>query len=187
VRFERTILLAVVGAGLLGATWAESQSAHRKFEAIDGLRSGASVSFTSGELSSWMAEEAKNYAPQGVNGLRLELGEGRATGYAQIDFLKLRQAETDRAPGWLERNLLSGQRPVMVKARFESRQGRARVDLERVEVSGVPIEGRALDFLIQRYLRPSFPQAKLSEWFELDSRVDHFTVSPRGATVFAGR
>src|SRR6266566_8747882 len=108
---HRIFMLAAGAAGLLGATWAEAQSASRKFEAIErgGFRRGASVVFTAGELSSWMREEAKDYAPQGVRDLRLELGEGRATGYAQIDFLKLRQAGTHEAPGWLARNLLSGE------------------------------------------------------------------------------
>ncbi len=41
------------------------------------------------------------------------------------------------------KNLFAGERPVMVTARFSSANGKARVDVERVEISGVPIQGSA--------------------------------------------
>jgi hypothetical protein len=56
-----------------------------------------------------------------------------------------------------------------------------------VEVSGIPIEGRTLDFLIDAYVRPTFPEVKISQWFPLPDRVDRFTVSPSGVVVVIGR
>jgi len=85
------------------------------------------------------------------------------------------------------KNLFAGERPVTVTVRFESRNGRARVDVDRVEVSGVPIEGATLDFLIQNWLRPTFPDVKINEWFELGYRIDRLTVSPGGTAVFIGK
>ena len=104
-----------------------------------------------------------------------------------IDFLKLRQAATGEQPGWLMKSLFSGERQVSVTAHFESKNRRARVNVDRVEVSGVPIEGTTLDFLIQNWLRPTFPDVKINEWFDLGFRMDRFTVSPAGASVFIGK
>ena len=102
-----------------------------------------------------------------------------------VDFLKLRKAATGQEPGWVMKNLFSGERPVVVTARLTSRAGKARVDVERVEVSGVPLEGRALDFVIDDYIRPTFPTTKVSEWFQLGYHLDHVTISPAGVTAVA--
>jgi hypothetical protein len=61
------------------------------------------------------------------------------------------------------------------------------VDVDRVEVSGVPIEGDALDFVIRNFLRPTFPDVMVDQWFDLGFRIDHFTVSPTGVSVFIGK
>jgi len=188
--YRLVLAAALLAGGAIGAGTAyEAQSAWQKLAWIEQghPRPGSRITFTPGELNAWARDEAKLYAPQGARNLRLSLGTGRATGYADIDFVRLRQASTGEAPGWIMRNLFAGERPVVVTARFESRNGRARVDVERVEVSGVPIEGRVLDFLISDYLRPMFPAAKVGEWFALDYGVERFTVSLAGVTVLIGR
>ncbi|MDP9170979.1 MAG: hypothetical protein M3N54_10215 [Acidobacteriota bacterium] len=181
--------ICLAAAGVMAASLAESRSAAQKIDSIERGRApaGSRFFFSSNELNSFMRDEAKARVPGGVRDLRLTLQSGRATGYALIDFVRLRQAATGVAPGWLMKNLLAGERPVTVTARLSSQRGRARVDVESVEVSGVPITGRALDFLIDDYLKPTFPAAKVSEWFELGFRMDHLALSPAGATVVVGR
>jgi hypothetical protein len=58
---------------------------------------------------------------------------------------------------------------------------------ELVEISGVAIEGATLDFVIQIFLRPTFPDVKVDQWFDLGFRIDRFTVSPAGVSVFIGK
>ncbi|MGD1071388.1 MAG: hypothetical protein ABSB15_14700 [Bryobacteraceae bacterium] len=188
MRAIRSVALWLAMAGVAAATLAESESAQRKFERIETGRAvpGSRIDFTPGELNQWTRDQAHARVPRGVRNVRLELGAGRVTGYADIDFLKLRQTATREPPGWLMQNLFAGERPVVVTARVQSGNGRARVDVERVEVSGVPIEGAALDFLIENFVRPQFPDARVSEWFHLSYHVDHFTVSPAGLSVFVG-
>ena len=175
--------------GIASATLAESDSAYRKLERIQAgrLAPGTRIQFSPAELNAWLNREAKQRAPQGVRNLRFVLANGSATGYADIDFLKLHQAATGELPGWLAKNLFGGSRPVSVTARFQSRAGQARVDVERVEISGVAIEGRMLDFLVADFLRPEFPDAQVSQWFRLRYGVDHFTVGPRGVIVAVTR
>ncbi len=189
MRAIRSAALWLAIAGVAAATLAESQSAYRKFERIESGHAapGSRIDFTPGELNAWTRDQARTRVPRGLRNPRIELSSARATGYADIDFLQLRQSTTGEAPGWLMRNLLAGERPVMVTARIQTGNGRARVDVERVEISGVPIEGRVLDLLIEQYVRPTFPDVKVSEWFELGYQVDRFTMSPSGISVFIGR
>jgi hypothetical protein len=118
-----------------------------------------------------------------LTGVRLDLSAGRVVGYANIDFLKVRQAAGGADPGWLMKTLFAGERPVVVTARFSSANGKARADVERVEISGVAIEGRTLDFVIENYVRPTFPDVKVNEWFALSYGVDRFTIGPQGVVV----
>lgn len=167
---------------LLGAPSSEYLSVKRKFDLIesDKLTPGSRVVLTSSELNAFVSTEVS--ATQGVRNPQLTLGAGSATGTALIDFVKLRQAE-GKSPGWMMSTLLSGERPVRVKARIQSGGGQARVDVESVEVSGVMIDGKALDFLIQNFLIPQFPEAQVSRPFKLEHRIDHLDVNPDAVGV----
>jgi hypothetical protein len=158
----RIVVVAAIAASLLGAG-----SVQRKFEAIESgsLRPGSSVVFTPGEINAW----AKTQAPSDLRGIQIAFETGRVTASAQVDFK------------------VGGAHPVTVTARLESRNGEARVDVERVEISGVPIEGPALDLLIRTFLMPRFPDARVDEWFRLDWRIDRIAVSPLGVAVYIGR
>jgi hypothetical protein len=173
---------------LAAASVADSQSAFRKLGAIETgtVPRGSRVSFTRSEIDAWIVDEARAHVPQGLTGVHLDLGPGRVVGYGTIDFLKVRQAAGAADPGWLVKSLFSGERPVVITTRFVSANGKARADLERVEISGVALEGRALDFVIENYVRPTFPDVKVNEWFPLHYGVDKVVVAPQGVVVQIG-
>ncbi|MEP6717335.1 MAG: hypothetical protein ABJC09_17320 [Terriglobia bacterium] len=189
MRFLKAIAACLAIAGLTGASLVESRSAAQKMAIIQQGHppAGSRIFFSKAELNSFMRDEAGVRLAGGVRDFRLALQNDRATGYALVDFLKLRQTATGQAPGWIMKNLLAGERPVTVTARLTSLKGRARVDVESVEISGLPISGRTLDFLIENYVKPTFPQAKVSEWFAMGFRMDHLALSPAGMTVVVGR
>src|SRR3978361_145 len=104
----------MVAAASLWAAVYDSHSARNKLDAIETGRApkGARIVFSPAELNAVVAEAATLHAPQGARNTRLVLGAGVATGYADIDFLKLRQAATGESVGWLMKNLFAGERPV---------------------------------------------------------------------------
>ena len=87
---------------LLAAPSPDYLSARRKFDLIESekLRPGARVVLSASELNAYVANEVAEFSAQGVRNPRLELGNGKASGTALIDFLKLRQASGTR-PGWV--------------------------------------------------------------------------------------
>ena len=56
-----------------------------------------------------------------------------------------------------------------------------------VEISGVTIDGKMLDYLIQHYLIPQFPEAKVGQPFELAHHIDHLEVKPEAVGVVLGQ
>jgi hypothetical protein len=178
-------IILLLGLATLGAAPNDYLSAKQKFDSIesDRLKAGSRVELSVGELDAYAGQTV----PAGVLNPRLQLtAPGMATGTAMVDFGKLRRAHGYQT-GWLMSKLLDGDRPVSVTARFRSAGGQATVDLERVEISGVAIDGWTLDFLIQNVLLPLYPDAVVGRPFELGHRIEQLEVGPAAVAVLIGR
>ncbi len=137
------------------------------------------------ELNAYAREVTREAVPQGLRNPRLELGPGAATGFALVDFLKVRELKGP-APGGLLAWFLRGERPVAAAARIQSAQGLATVYVQRVTVSGVTASGAVLDFLIDNFLLPLYPEAKIGQPFALKHGVERLEVGPAGVNVVIG-
>jgi hypothetical protein len=157
----------------------------RKLEIIQSgkAKPGSVFIFTSAELNAWVRGKAPMVVPEGLRQPRLELGNGQATGYALVDFLKL-QHGAGIETNWLIAKLIQGEKRVMATARIQASNGRATVHLVRVEIGGLAVSGATLDFLIDTFFRPLYPDAKIDEPFELSDRVDRIVVTPADARVY---
>jgi hypothetical protein len=171
-----------------GGVWAavnDYVSAKQKLDSIENgrLQPGAHVTLSYSELTAVAEKEA----PQGVRNPKLRSTErDMATGTALIDFGKLERSQ-GRKPGWLMSKLLDGERPVSVTARVRSSGGRVTVDVQRVEISGIAVDGGTLDFLIQNFLVPMYPDAIVGRPFELGHRIERLDVAPAAVGVVMGR
>ena len=178
---RRIQVFLVLFAAAVAPAYDDYISAKQKIDQIetDRLRPGARVAFTYPELDAWVAREA----PDGVRNPHIQVtARGVATGSALVDFAKVRRAQ-GQPPGWLMSKLLEGERLVRVTARIRSSGGAATVDPERVEISGIVIDGRTLDFLIQNILLPLYPNAAVGRPFELGHRIERLDVAPAATTI----
>ena len=181
-------LLPAVPFLLLGALASVSGdyiSAKQKFDLIESerLKPGSRLDLSAIELTAYAEQEA----PPGVRNPRIQLVSPEvATGTALIDFGKLERAQGYQ-PGWLMSKLLDGERPVSVTARIQSAAGRARVDVQRVEIAGLEVDGRTLDFLIRNFLLALYPDAAVGRPFDLGHRIEKLDVQPKGVGVIVAR
>jgi hypothetical protein len=169
----------------LAAGYTDYDSARHKLDLIENerLHPGARVELSERELNAY----AQHEAPHGVRNAHLEIApSGIATGSALIDFNEVRRAQ-GHPPGWLMSKLLEGERPVTVTARLTSSNHHAQVDVQRVTISGMELDGNTLDFLIQHVLLAVYPDAAVDRPFELGHRVDHFELHSQGVSVVIGR
>lgn len=182
---RRVLGILILVSTIAVASRTDYLSAKRKFESIEKqqIKPGSRVPLSSSELNAYVQTELPQVAPQGIRNPRVELlGNNIAAGHASINFLKIQNARGN-APNWLMRTLLDGEHDVVVTAKVDSGGGRATVYLQRVEISGVPIDGSALDFLIRDYLLPNYPNAKINRPFDLKYGMDHLEVRPGVAYV----
>jgi hypothetical protein len=180
-------LCAICLAAALAAPLNNYTSAQEKLARIesDQLPAGSHIELSAAELNAYVANEAPKVT-DGVRNPRLELlGDGLARGTALIDFARVQRSQGN-PPGWLMTKLLEGERPVTVSVRIRSSKGQATVEVQRVEISGMAMEGAALDFLIQHFLLGLYPNAVVGRPFLLGHRLERVDVRPRGVTVVVG-
>ena len=180
----RRALLFACAIPLLAATDPLYLSTQKKFDQIaDGkLKPGTVVLLTQAELNAWARVKVAESIPQGLREPIIELGPGEATGSALVDFLKMRSGQGQET-GWLMSKLIEGERPLKVWIRMTSGGGRATVNLTRVDLSNATLSGRTLDFLIENFFKPKYPDAKIDEPFDLGYSIDRIEIQPTGVRV----
>jgi hypothetical protein len=146
---------------------------------------GDRIYMSNREFNAYLQAQVQAIAPKAVKNAKVELAEGGGSASAMVDFLELNKARHG-ASNWMMDKILEGQRFVKVSVHVQSKSGKVRVDVDRVEIAGAAIQGAALDFLIERYVIPQFPSAKVDQWFSLEHHMDHFEIHQSGATVVIG-
>jgi hypothetical protein len=178
---SRILWIALASATLLAGTAADYQSAKRKMDILqnDKAKPGSRVEFTTAELNAYADQEL----PPGVRNTKLKIvGPGIATGSALVDFGKVRRSQ-GHPPGWLMSKILDGERPVTVTARISSANGRATVNVQSVEISGLTIDGGTLSFLIDNVLVPLYPDAAVNRPFNLGHNIERIEVQPAAVGI----
>jgi hypothetical protein len=181
-------LLPVLLAASLTAAYTDYLSAQEKFDRIysDRLRPGTRVQLTTRELNAWVEHEIPTIT-DGVRNPQLQLlAPGVARETALVDFAQVQRSQ-GHPPGWLLSKLLEGEHPVSVTARISSAGGQATVDLQQVQISGIEVDGPTLEFLIQHFLLPLYPDAIVGHPFELGHHIERLDVQPAGVGVLIGR
>jgi len=179
--------VAVVLCHLLAAPSAEYLRIKQKIELIlsGQAPAGASISLSPQEINAYAQGRPSELGLEGIRNTRVELGHGEATGTALVNFVKLRRSQ-GLETGWLLGKLLEGERPVLATVKVHGAAGRLRLDVERVAIGGIAIGGDALDFLIEKFVLPLYPDARIGAPVEMGYRIERIDVRPGGVNVLIG-
>jgi hypothetical protein len=180
----RICILALSVSALHGAD-AAGVSVSRKLDLINNgqAKPGSVFHFTPAELNAWVRVKAPTIIHDGLRQPHLVLGNGEASASAWIDFLKVRHANGIET-NWLVAKLIQGEKLVTARASVQSAHGKATVHLVRVEIGGLAVTGAPLEFLVQNFFLPFYPNAQIDEPFELAGNVDRIEVTPSEARVY---
>jgi hypothetical protein len=184
----RILILFLAASALLCAADPAAVSVGKKLDLIDSgqAKPGSVFRFTPAELNAWVRVKAPTIIPDGFRQPRLVLGNGEASATALIDFLKVRHASGVET-NWLVAKLIQGEKLVRARASIQSAHGHATVHLLRVEIGGLAVTGAPLDFLVENFFLPFYPDAKIDEPFPLAGNVDRIEVTPAEVRVYIRR
>jgi len=98
----------------------------------------------------------------------------------QVDFDQVTQSSHSSNPLLA---LFSGVHNVQVSTHAHGERGVGYVHVDRVMIDGVEVPEIALEFFIDRFIKPKHPELGLDSRFPLPDRVDSATVGQRQVTV----
>jgi len=166
-----------------------AHSAAAKFriirEAHDSGGTFSPVRITELEANSYLHFELSSALPAGVSQARLTFQPGRVHGSVLVDFDKLKEG-LRTPPHPIADFLLRGEHTIVVEGTASGANGIGEFRLERVMLDGVPLPQLVVEFLIEHYLRPRYPNAAIDRPFRLPYSIDSFRAET-GSVVLAGK
>jgi hypothetical protein len=118
--------------------------------------------------------------PAGVKEVKFAAEPGVISATSRIDFDQLTAAKRSANPLL---SLFTGVHDVRVVAQAEGSGGIANIRTQSVELDGVTVPRVALEFFIDRYLKPKYPYIGLDTRFRLPARIDMAVVGTHQVTV----
>ncbi len=131
------------------------------------------------EINAWF-QAGRVKLPIGVKRVSFKGLPGAIEANAQVDFDEITASRRSSNPLL---SLFSGVHEVHAVARAAGSGGTGRIDVERVELDGVTIPRTALEFFIDRYIRPKNPEVGLHSEFKMPYRIDLAVVGERSLTL----
>jgi hypothetical protein len=175
---------ALVLVARLSAADSALQSAQAKVDKLvnNQWKRGETVVLTPAEINAWVAAKVPEEIPQGIRETKIELGEDTASASALVDFPKIQQSR-GKSVGFAV-SMFQGERPLKISVQVASSGGKITVFLTRLELSGVSMEGTALNLLIKAVFMPLYPDAKIGEPVDLDYNIDHIQIRPDALRIY---
>ena len=144
-----------------------------------------STTFTQAETNSYLKFNARDLLPTGLTQPELTIvGGGKVAGRAIVDLDIVRQKQSNG--GWLDpTSYLTGKLPVTASGKIVTWDGKGRFELERAEVSGVPIPKSFLAQMVNFFTRTADnPKgSSMDDTFELPAAIRRIDVDASRWTV----
>ena len=140
---------------------------------------------TEDELNSWFMYRAQPVLPAGVSQPQVTIvGEGRLAGQAVIDLDAVAKRRSS-AGAFDPLSLIGGKVPVSVSGILHTRDGMARFEVQRAEMSGIPVPVTVLQEVLTYYSRSEErPQGvRLDDVFSLPANIRQIEVGQGRAVV----
>ncbi len=161
-----------------------ADSAQRK---LDRIRSNGAKSkpdqtptvLTEREINSYLMS-GRVKLPTGVRSVQFIGDPGVIRTTAVIDFDRITAQQRSNNPLL---QLFSGVHDVHVTSHGQASGGRATLHTDSVDIDGIPVPRIALQYFLDKYVRPKYPEVGLDSTFTLPYRIDTATVGSHQLTI----
>lgn len=147
----------------------EKKIATLEANSTDSLTQPQQTTLTQDELNAYLSEGGVQI-PKGLSDIKFALTPGSVQAASKVDFDQLSEGHGGGNP--LFSALFSGTHDVEVEAHASGSGGEGTVTIQSVKLDGVTVPKSALQYLIQHYVKPKYPQAGMTSTFQLPARID---------------
>ena len=163
---------------------AAAHSAQRKFDHIEqngklAHPDSTPTVLTEREINAWFSSGQADL-PQGVRNLKLQADPGAIHGTADVDFDQVTGGRYSANPLMA---LFSGVHQVTADAHAQGANGVGQVHIDSVSLDGVAVPRMALEYFVDRYIHPKYPDLGIDSRFKLPSKIDRADVGSHEVTV----
>jgi len=141
--------------------------------------------FTEAETNSYLKFKSGPLLPTGLAEPEITLhGEGRVAGRAVVDLDVVRQKQS--SGGWFDpTSYMTGKLPVSATGRIVTADGKGRFELERADISGIPVPKSLLAQMVNYFTRTANNPAgsSIDDTFELPADIRRIDVATGRFTV----
>lgn len=141
--------------------------------------------FSEDETNSYLKFKSGPLLPTGLTEPVITLhGEGRVTGRAVVDLDVVRQKQS--SGGWFDpTSYLTGKLPVSAVGKIVTADGKGRFELERADVSGIPVPKSLLAQMVNYFTRTAANPggATIDDTFELPAEIRRIDIATGRFTV----
>ena len=161
-----------------------ARSMERKLEQIErnahaSTPDPAPTVLTEDEVNAYLASGAVKL-PRGVQRVRLEGLPGIVNADARVDFDQITQGSRSMNPLLA---LFSGVHQVQVASHAHGEHGVGHVHVDSVSLDGVEVPQIALQFFVDRYIKPKYPDIGIDSRFQMPDRIDYAVVGQHQVTL----
>jgi len=179
-----TVALALPQQTLSTAAGPAVRSMERKLEHIESNAArptpdSAPTVLNEDEVNAYVNSGAV-HLPRGVQRVHLEGMPGVVTGNLQVDFDQITQGSRSVNPLLA---LFSGVHEVQLTTHAHGQRGVGYVHVDRVSLDNVEVPPIALEFFIDRYIKPKHPEIGLDSRFQMPDRIDTAVAGQHQVTV----
>ncbi len=135
---------------------------------------------TQDELNAYLAEGGVDM-PKGIESAKIDMKPAVVHATATVNFDTLAEGHGGGNP--IFSALFSGTHDVEAQAQASGAQGQGTVIVDWVKLDGVQVPRAALEYLVQHYVKPKYPNAGMTTKFPLPDRVDMAVVSQGKVTL----
>jgi hypothetical protein len=161
-----------------------AQSLQKKIDDIKKTQSGNhgsrpthEISVSEVELESYVIYSLRDQIPVQVDSIDVQLTPGAVGADTQLTL----NSNTTGNP--ISDALLSGTHNLFVKGALSGSAGQGKFDLLEVRVDGIPVPKILIEALIDRYVKPRYPEVDLKEPFDLPWGIHSIDIQSGKAAI----
>ena len=133
----------------------------RANQARDRQPGASRVQLSEAELKSYVLFSLRDKIPAQLDSIDVQLGQDTVGSDTQMTF------GSDSTGNSVVDAFISGTHNLFLKGKLVGEEGRGKFDLEEVRVDGIPVPKILIQTLVDKYVKPKYPEADLKEPFDL--------------------
>ncbi len=138
---------------------------------------GSIVELSDAELESYVLYSLAEDIPAKIDSIDVRLGQDTIGADTQITF------NSNGTGNTVVDALIGGTHNLSVKGKFAGSGSRGKFDLQEVHVDGIPVPAILIQTLVNKYVKPKYPDVDLKEPFDLPYGIEEIKLDPGKATI----